>query len=178
MRASREARQVALETYDLFGADTAVHVQDGPIYFNFELDILAGMILDGKYFSETSIFCFPTIVTKRVRHMAICDWQLEDILGSEELNDYYGSTADMTGVMAAYADYAYRSLRGFEKLETILVMNMNDKMRPLEYRPWKINILKGTDLVVQQGRDNRYYRISEQFPLWRGGATGGRIRSP
>jgi hypothetical protein len=167
MHTSREARRVALELYDLFGVDTAVHVQDGPIYFNFELDILAGMILDGKYFSETSIFYFPTIITKKVRHVAICDWQLEYILGSEDLSDYYGSTVDMARVMAACADYAYRSLEVFEKLETILVMNMNDHRRALEYRPWKINILKDTDLGAQKGKDSKYYRISQQFPMWR-----------
>jgi hypothetical protein len=85
---SRESRRVALEIYELIQEPTnsTIHMQPGPIYFNFELDIFVGMNWNGRDFSGTSISRFPTRITDKVRQVAICDWGLVHELGMGDLS--------------------------------------------------------------------------------------------
>jgi hypothetical protein len=67
--------------------------------------------------------------------------------------------------LAEYADCAYELLREWEKLETILVLNTYS--RPRQSRPWKMNILKDMNPVVQESRDDRSDLVVRLLPWWR-----------
>jgi hypothetical protein len=126
----------------------------GPVYFNFELDIYVCKKWNGKDFREISCSNLPTNALK-VRHIAICDYQLKIILGSElwSVN------------VATRAKAAYRMFIGFERLETILVLNTYGT--PRQSRPWKMNILKDTDAVVQERRGMSYELDDRMLLRWR-----------
>jgi hypothetical protein len=161
MHTSREARQIALELYEIFRRPPTDHIQFGPIYFNFKLDILAAVSWNGKCLSETSISCFPNILKKKVRHVAMCDWEVQYILGSKDLRS---DSINNTSAAVAYTLQAYQHFYELEALETILVMH--PYRTPRQSPPWKMNIVKDTDPVAQDGRDVRSDCIVQLLPWW------------
>jgi hypothetical protein len=116
---------------------------------------------NGRDFSGTSISRFPTRITDKVRQVAICDWGLVYKLGMEDLSTVNGHVLGLIGG----AESAYELLRDWEKLETILVLNTYG--RPRQSRPWKTNILKDTDWVVQGSRDDRSDLVARLVPWWK-----------